>query len=228
MDAIDKLRALITGRSAETLKELAASRLLEKTDPVAPKAPANNREMFHQVKQEVPLLGAIAAAESSGGLNTNHAFDPKSGTKAGGMFAVMPRTAYDALKRNKELSAKYPDLTQAAQKDDHGAFTKAFNSDPAIAREFAEEQLKFLQGATQDPSEIAYAWLNGRQGMLNKRREGFNFNEHDYVKKVNKELKKKSAPKQNVPMKDLETAPAQDYAEVDVLKQILKGNNYGQ
>lgn len=136
--------------------------------------PAAHQKVFEETSKKYPMLGSIGMVESSGGKNYEHApiTDPKSihnGMTAGGMFGMMPHTAAMALKTDKELAAKYPELAKAAgdMKANHKMFTDKFNQDPQAAADFAVAMFKRNSKKTINPEMLAYSWLNGLKGAWN-------------------------------------------------------------
>ncbi len=102
-----------------------------------------NRYVFDQLKNTNPELAAIAMNETSGGLNLNHPVDKKSGTQAGGLFALMPRTVTDTMQRNPDLQQTYPNLNNMAGdwKTNHADITKYIENNPQVAQALAQKNL---------------------------------------------------------------------------------------
>jgi hypothetical protein len=151
----------------------------------------SHQEVWKEVSQKYPLLGAIGKVESSGGTNLDHKelqAGIHKGHKAGGMFGMMPHSAAFTLKHDPELAKKYPKLAEAAQDVDknHEAFTNAFNDDPDAAADFAVSSYNRTKGKTKSDQQLTYSWLNGLKGSWNAMNEGGHkaVEEHPYVQKV--------------------------------------------
>lgn len=180
----------------EALKLLLDSRdprtnLVEKLRALA--QPKNDQQVFDEVSKESPLLGGIAMTESSGGKNYNHDTMAKGlhkGSKAGGMFGMMPNTAKETLKLNPELAAQYPELTQDLSPE---AFTDRFNTDPEAAADFAKANYARNKAKVGSDEGAVYAQYNGLTGALRARNRGDDFNASPYVQKVKATLPKEVA-----------------------------------
>jgi len=151
--------------------------------------PKTSLDVYSELALKDPELAAIAMIESSGGKNTAHTLDPKSGMTAGGMFGMMPGSASDIVRLDKSISAKYPEIVELV-KDlpaNHPKITEFFNNNPEAAAEFARSKYQRNKNRLGgDLDQTAYSWLNGLQGTLNKRREDPSvITNHDYVKKFN-------------------------------------------
>lgn len=150
-------------------------------------------DVFKQVSQRYPLLGAIGQVESSGGKNLSHKTvrDKNSihyGHTAGGIFGMMPATAALIIKKDPNLASKYPELAEAAKDLDkhHTKFTEAFNKDPRIAADFAISLYNRNKGKTISDEQLVYSWLNGLKGAWQALKDKGHdaISNHEYVKKV--------------------------------------------
>jgi hypothetical protein len=155
--------------------------------------PKNHQDFYRDISKKNPLLGAIGMVESSGGTNYAHKpiTDPNSihsGHVAGGMFGMMPNAAAYALRTDPKLASKYPKLAAAAKdiKGNHKVFTETFNSDPAVAYDFADALLKRNKSKTKDINMLIHSWNHGLKGTWDRyKKEGPEaIKDSDYVKKV--------------------------------------------
>jgi hypothetical protein len=146
-----------------------------------------NRHVFNQLKETNPELAAIAMNETSGGINLNHPVDKKSGTQAGGLFALMPRTVSDIMGRDQELQTRYPDLSNLSKdwKTNHVAITDLIEKNPQVAQKLAEKHYNRAKSRFKgDLDRTANSWFNGITGTLKMTPE--QVKNHDYTKKFRK------------------------------------------
>ena len=155
--------------------------------------PQNHQQVYKQVAEKYPMLGAIGLKESSGGKNYGHRTitskdSMHSGQTAGGMFGMMPNSAAFTLKNDPELAKKYPQLVDAAKdvKKNHKTFTDLFNQDPQAAADFAISFYNRNKGKTKNPEMLAHSWLNGLKGTWSKYKDGGMdpIKDHPYVKEI--------------------------------------------
>jgi hypothetical protein len=160
------------------------------------KMPKEHQEFYKKVAKKNPILGAIGAVESSGGINYDH--EPikskgmHQGHVAGGMFGMMPHAAEYILRKHPELAKKYPKLAEAAKdiKANHGQFTEAFNSSPQTAADFAEALLSRNKTKTKNMDMLIHSWNHGLKGTWDKyKQDPKSLKNADYVKSVFKALK---------------------------------------
>lgn len=158
--------------------------------------PAEHQKAYKQFASKNPILGAIGMVESSGGSNYNHKQIGQN--RAGGMYGMMPGAAEYALRVNPKLAKKYPDLVEAAKDmgKNHTLFTDKFNSDPAVAQDFADALLRRNKGKTQSLEMLIHSWNHGLKGTWNKfKKDPESIKNDDYVKKVMEAYKKLRPPK---------------------------------
>ncbi len=184
------------------------SELLEKLKALA--EPKTTSEVLQETSKENPYLGAIAMTESRGGEDLNHKImnhGLHAGTKAGGLFGMMPLTAKETLKNNPDLAAHYPELTQDTSANE---ITERFNTDPEAAADFAKALYERNKAKTGSDEGAVYAQYNGLTGALRARNRGSLANS-PYVQKVKSYT--------------LEQPETVNVADMD-LEKLLKGFKY--
>lgn len=149
--------------------------------------PKSDLEVYAELSKTDPDLAAIAMIESSGGKNYKHTMDPKSKMTAGGMFGMMPYTAHDVVRWDKNVAEKYPEMADLTKdyKSNHSKITEFFNNNPEAAVEFARSlynRNKSKLGG--DPEKAALSWFRGLSGAMRTSPE--ELNAHDYVQKFRK------------------------------------------
>lgn len=148
-------------------------------------------EVYQDLTKTDPELAAIAMIESSGGQNYKHNLDPNSGMTAGGMFGMMPFTASDVVRLDKDIAGKYPEIVQYTKDlpKEHAKITEFFNSNPEAAVEFAKSHYKRAKDRLGDSDTAAYSWYRGITNALRDRKDPNKIQSHDYVQKFKKYYK---------------------------------------
>jgi len=114
-----------------------------------------------------PDLLPIAFLESSGGKFTQH--QPHSGGPyytAFGSVGLKPVSAHDYYLKNKQVQAKYPDLS------DKDKFTQKLKTDPKFYNEMASDL--WTQNANKFKNSLphaVYAWRHGRKAAIDAGKE---------------------------------------------------------
>lgn len=184
-DVVSLLKDL---RTADDYQETMRQKLLSLAAH-KPNRKKSDLEVYADLTKNDPELAAIAMIESSGGKNLKHEMDPKSGMTAGGMFGMMPYTASDVVRLDKNLANKYSDIADLAKdyKTNHSKITEFFNTNPEAAAEFAKSHYNRAKTRLQDPNKTAYSWFQGISGALRASPE--QIDKHDYVQKFKKYYK---------------------------------------
>ena len=105
-------------------------------------------------------MNAIKIVESSGGKNTNHAIikvGVQKGTRAGGAYGIMPKTAFLLIKTNKDLKKKYGFYVSINSTE---MMTSALNSNHKLDDELARVFWSALR-KHRTMESAACAWFRG-------------------------------------------------------------------
>jgi len=105
-------------------------------------------------------LQALAMIESSGGRNLDHPVVEHGlnrGTRAGGAFGMMPKTAKDIISRTPALRKKYGNWVYVP----NDVLTTKLNEDRAMDREIATELWKRLR-SKMSKERAACSWFWGQ------------------------------------------------------------------
>lgn len=129
-------------------------------------------ELNPATEQEQAQLDALAAVESSGGVDTDHPVikspaSMHSGQKAIGEHALMPKTADLVLKRavrDQNLSPQLAGLQGASEED----LAASMSNDEPLRKEIALRYLRDISSRSQKPEEVPAKWLHGPN--VNKKR----------------------------------------------------------
>jgi hypothetical protein len=153
--------------------------------------------VFKEIAKKNPYLAALGHVESTDGQDVDHKTNwlpgPDYGHTAAGMWGVMPNEAATALRRDKKLRAKYPQLAKEGENryDDesvvnHKTFTDFLSKNPRAAADFAESIFKHRLKNTKNLGQLFYSWKMGFAGSAKARKEhGQEYiNNHEYVQKV--------------------------------------------
>lgn len=129
------------------------------------------------------MLRTIAAVESTGGQNTNHAqvnHGLNRGHKAFGKYGLMPITIQEVLTKDPQFKAHFE-----AGKMDGPQLHAYMQKNPGLEDQVARSHLKRLRSKFgDDPAKIGYAWLNGVTGTNKAIKNGTPIKEHWHVKKI--------------------------------------------
>ena len=195
--------ATLAGSSAKAPTEVRSqpkifSERADKT-PQASTKKISHEDVYKEVSNKNPLLGAIGCVESSCGKNMNHVAinkpgSPNHGHTAAGPWGMTPNSVATVIKRNKNLAEKYPDIAEAVKniKTDHKKITDKINSDPRAAADLALAMFDRNSKNTLSKEQLVYSWLYGLKGSWEKlKRSGHNgIKDNEYVKKVLSNIKK--------------------------------------
>lgn len=146
------------------------------------RAPAAIEQVQHSVHKPTALR-AIAAVESSGGIDTKHA--PLGGMHAGerafGKYGLTPIVIRETIKKHPDLSKQHSSALNLKGQE----FSNYMSKNPGLEDTVASrhyDRLKRHFG--HDLSKIGFAWLNGISGTMRAEQKGFDFDNHWHVKKV--------------------------------------------
>ena len=198
-DDMDKSEVLMKG----FIKNAMFAGILGSSSAMAPsfekfKQPEQTKAVETAKKVSIPkdfknrFLDAVADVETSGGKNMNHATitNPKNmnyGTHSRSKFGIMPLTAKNIIKKDKNLRQTHSHLL-ALNGD---KFHEAYHKDPNLDRELADKYYdKAHKIFGSDPAKLGFAWLNGRQGTKDAINAGKDIENHWHVLRILRALKK--------------------------------------
>ena len=184
-----KLNAIKKSESFEPLEKSAMKRFgmaaaaigaLSGSPKMAQAPQPSQQEMSNQYSSK-RMLNAMRTVESSGGQNINHA-QASNGQTAIGQYALMPDTIRDTVKMNPDLKRHHPRILALQNKD----MAHYLQDNPELEQAVAERHLHRLEHHFgNDPSKIAFGWLNGITGTNKALKNHQDINNHWHVKKVN-------------------------------------------
>lgn len=186
------------------------------------------------------ILRRLAAVESSGGLNTNHATitNPQSvhyGDAAIGNFGLMPNTAQAQVGIDPDLA----DLRGLGRE----ALGQQMRQDPALQQRIASELLRdLMQQFPNNPEAVAAAWYSGPEAARRLQRGAqLQPDEAQYIERfrgVPSSMRLPEAPQQQAaalhapapgpPAAPLTSAPARILDDYDSRRLALGGQQPGQ
>lgn len=132
------------------------------------------------------FLQAIAHVESSGGKNIDHptvTYGINKGTKAIGLYGIMPITIKETIHRTPHLKNKYGHLMHLDPVKDHDYLHGVILSNPELYYDIAKSHYNYLKRVFNgDEKKMAYAWHHGVTGTMKATIS--QIDSHPYVQKV--------------------------------------------
>lgn len=166
-----------------------------------------------------PELAPIAYIESSGGKNINHrevTDGLNAGTKAIGMYGIMPLQVIDTVSHDKSLRTKYPEITKMDHITDQDKIRDKVLNDKQFKYSVLNSHWNRLRRKFNgNKDRMAYAWLNGITGAL--RASDDEIKNHPYVKKYRayEKMIKLQDPKVKKNLKKSQIEFPKEYTEFD-------------
>jgi hypothetical protein len=182
--------SLMPGAGSLSSKQTAP--IVQQATETAQQPKKSAQQVWQEVLESEPHLGAIGFIESSGGKNFNHKTMTSGIHKdhtAGGIFGIMPNSVNFIFRKDKELAKKYPEIAEKAKdiKNNHKHITELLNNEHEISADIAKSMFNYHKQHTVNPNQLIYSWNQGLKGSWNHLKDHGqdHIDSHDYVKKVN-------------------------------------------